>query len=132
MASNGYAVKGFYTINGKTYYFNKTNAYMYKNCKLISTAGNIYYLGSTGARYENGFYTVKENGVKNTYYFDKNGRAYKGWHKINGKKYYFYKGTSKKSGVRAENITLTSSTGVVSVFNKSGVCTKQYKKQDVH
>lgn len=128
MASNGYAVKGFYTISGKTYYFNKTHAYMYKNRKLITTAGNIYYLGSTGARYENGFYTVTENGVKNTYYFAKNGRAYRGWHTIKGKKYYFYKGTSKKSGVRAENITLTSSSGVVSVFNKSGVCTKQYKK----
>ena len=45
------------------------------------------------------------------------------------KKYYFYKGNSKiLSGTRAENITLTSSNNIVSVFDKNGVCTKQYKK----
>ncbi len=129
MGSNGYAVKGFKKIQGKTYYFHNVNAYMTKNCKVITAAGDIYYMGSNGVRCANGFYTIKEGGVKNTYYFDKNGRAYKGWHTIKGKKYYFYKGTSKKSGVRAQNITLTSSTGVVSVFNKSGVCTKQYRKK---
>lgn len=129
IGSNGYAVKGFQKIGGKLYYFHKANAYMTKNCKVITTSGNIYYMGSNGVSCANGFYTIKENGVKNTYYFDKNGRAYKGWHTIKGKKYYFYKGTSKKSGVRAQSVTLTSSTGLVSVFDKNGVCTKQYRKR---
>lgn len=129
MASNGYAVKGFYQIGGKYYYFNSKEAYMYKNRKIISSAGNIYYLGSDGARYCSGFATITENGRKNTYFFAKNGRAYKGWHTINGKKYYFYKGNTQGSGVRAENITLTSSTGVVSVFDSNGVCIRQYKKK---
>ncbi|MDO4272810.1 MAG: GH25 family lysozyme [Eubacteriales bacterium] len=128
MGANGYAVKGFNKISGKYYYFHAQNGYMYKNRKIISKAGNIYYLGSDGVRYSNGFYQIKENGKTNTYYFAANGRAYKGWHTINGKKYYFYKGNKQGSGVRAENITLTSSAGVVSVFNKNGVCTKQYKK----
>lgn len=129
IGSNGYAVKGFQKIGGKIYYFHKANAYMTKNCKVITTTGNIYYMGSNGAACSNGFLTIKESGVKNTYYFAKNGRAYKGWHTIKGKKYYFYKGTSKKSGVMAKSVTLTSSTGVVSVFNKNGVCTKQYRKK---
>lgn len=128
MASNGYAVKSFYKINGKTYYFSKTNAYLVKNCKLVTNSGIIYYIDSSGLRCENKFCRITSNGTSYTYYFGSNGRAYKGWHTINGKKYYFYKGNSRKSGARAENVTLTSSTGVVSVFDKNGVCIRQYKK----
>ena len=128
MGSGGYAVKGFRKIDGKYYYFDEKDAYMYKNKKLIYKDGNIYYVGNNGVRFSNGFCKIKENGKTNTYYFDKKGRAYKGWHTINGKKYYFYKGNKEGSGVRAENIKLTSAKGVVSVFNKDGVCTKQYKK----
>ena len=59
----------------------------------------------------------------------KNGKAYKGWLTYQGKKYYFYKGSSKLSGTRAENITLTSARKIVSVFNKDGICIRQYKKK---
>ena len=68
------------------------------------------------------FVTISKNGKKNTYYFGSNGKAYKGWHKIKGKKYYFYRGTGAKAGIRAQSVRLTSSGGVVSVFNKYGVC----------
>mgnify|MGYP002755232104 CR=1 FL=1 len=53
--------------------------------------------------------------------------SYKGWYTIKGKKYYFYRGTGDGAGVRAQNLSLTSADGLVSVFNKNGVCTKQYR-----
>lgn len=129
MGANGYAVKGFYKIKGKYYFFHKTKGYMYKSRRILTKAGNIYYVGSDGARYSNGFYTVTENGRKYTYYFAKNGRAYKGWHTIKGKRYFFYRGTGKLAGVRVENKSLSDKKGLVSVFNKNGVCTKQYYKK---
>lgn len=128
MAANGYAVKGLQTISKKYYYFDPELAYLYKSKKVIAEDGNIYYVGSNGRCCDYGFKTIVENGVKNTYYFASNARAYKGWHTINGKKYYFYNGTSQKSGVMAKSITLTSGSGVVSVFNANGVCIKQYRK----
>lgn len=129
IGSKGYAVKGFQKINGKRYYFDAKKAYMHTNKKIISNKKEIYYVGSNGVCYTNGFHKVKQSGRYYTYYFDKNGKAYTGWHTIKGKKYYFYKGTSAKSGRMAQSVTLTSSKGVVSVFNKNGVCTRQYKKK---
>lgn len=129
MASNGCAVKYLRKIDGKYYYFNSQKAYMYKKRKIIRNNGNIYYLGSDGAAYTDGLLKLKENGKTNTYYFGNDGKAHKGWLVLNGKKYYFYNGKSQKSGTRAENITLTSSNNVVSVFDKNGVCIKQYKKR---
>ena len=102
---------------------------MYTNRRIVDTKGNICYYGADGARYTDGFHKVKSNGKTKTYYFSKSGIAKKGWATIDGKKYYFYKGTSANSGTRAENITLTSSKNVVSVFDKNGVCIKQYKKK---
>ena len=128
MASNGYAIKGFRKLSGKYYYFDQEDAYLYTDQKVIARDGRIHYVNEDGTASCNGFQTIEENGSKNTYFFDKNGCAYRGWHKINGKKYYFYKGTSEKSGRRAESIRLTSSKGVVSVFDKNGVCVKQYHK----
>lgn len=129
MASNGCAVKYLRKIDGKYYYFNSQKAYMYKSRKIIRSNGDIYYLGSDGAAYTEGLLKLKENGITNTYYFHEDGRAHKGWLTLKGKKYYFYNGKSQKSGTRAENITLTSSNNVVSVFDKNGICTKQYKKK---
>lgn len=127
MASDGCAVKYLRKIDGKYYYFNSQKGYMYKKRKIIRSNGDIYYLGSDGAAYTEGFLKLKENGNTNTYYFGRNGKAHKGWLTLKGKSYYFYKGKSQKSGTRAENITLTSSNNVVSVFDKNGVCVKQYR-----
>lgn len=128
MDAGGRAVKYLKKIDGKYYYFNSQQGYMYKNRKIIRSNGDIYYLGSDGAAYTEGLKKLKENGRTNTYYFGKNGKAHKGWLVLKGKKYYFYNGKSQKSGTRAESITLTSSKNVVSVFDKNGVCIKQYKK----
>lgn len=126
--SDGTAAKGMKQMNGKYYWFHINNAYLYQNRRFVRGNGDIYYAGSDGACYTNGMHKVTEDGVTHTYYFQKNGKAYKGWLTYKGKKYYFYKGTSKLSGTRAENITLTSAQKVVSVFDAEGVCTKQYKK----
>lgn len=128
MASNGYAVKGIQKISNKYYYFDPDQAYLYRSQKIIAGDGNIYYVSSYGRCADFGFINIQENGKKNTYYFGTDARAYKGWHTINGKKYYFYNGNTQGSGVMAKSITLTSSSGIVSVFNAQGVCTKQYKK----
>lgn len=127
--SDGKAVKGSCKLNGKYYYFDTQNAYMCTNHKLMTAKGVIYYYGSNGVRVKNTFVTIKENNKKKTYYFGSNGKAYKGWHTINGKKYYFYKGNGANAGVRAQSVTLTDSKGMVSVFNKYGVCKKQYRKK---
>lgn len=126
---NGCAVKGSRIIKSKRYFFDKKKAYLYKNRKVVTKAGNLYYAGSTGACYTRGDYKIMENGQLHTYRFSRYGRVYRGWHTIKGKRYYFYKGTGPMSGVRAENITLTSAAGIVSVFDENGVLVKQYKKK---
>lgn len=126
--ADGYAVKGMKKIDGKYYWFNRGYYYMYRNHRVTRVNGDIYYFGSDGVRYESGMTEVVENSKINTYYFQKDGKAHKGWLTLAGKKYYFYKGSSAVSGTRAENITLTSSDNVVSVFDENGVCVKQYKK----
>ena len=125
--SDGKALTGVHKLNKKYYYFSPDTFYMLKNYKYVTPAGTIYYFDSKGVRVKSKFVTISENGKKNTYYFGSNGKAYKGWHKIKGKKYYFYRGTGAKAGIRAQSVRLTSSSGVVSVFNKYGVCKKQYK-----
>lgn len=127
--TDGYALKGMKKVDGKYYWFNKKYCYMYENRRVTRANGDIYYFGSDGVRYESGMTQVNENGKVHTYYFQKNGKAYKGWLTLEGRKYYFFKGSSAVSGTRAENITLTSSRKVVSVFNSAGVCMKQYKKK---
>lgn len=127
--SDGYAVKGMKKVDGKYYWFNVRYGYMYKDRRVTRTNGDIYFFGSDGVRYNGGMTQIIEDGKAHTYYFQKNGKAYKGWLTLKGKKYYFYKGSSATSGTRAENITLTSSKNVVSVFNAQGVCVKQYKKK---
>lgn len=127
IGKDGYALKGLKKINGNYYYFSFRKSYMCKNTKIIRSNGDIYFAGKDGACYKNGIYKIKENGVIHTYYFQKNAKAYKGWLTVKGKKFYFYKGNSQKSGTRAENITLTNARKIASVFDKKGVCIKQTK-----
>ena len=125
--ADGKALTGMRKVGRKYYYFSTTSFAMEKNYKYVAANGSIYYFGSKGYRAKNKFITLTENGRKNTYYFGKNGKAYQGWYTIKGKKYYFYRGTGAGAGVRAQNLSLTSADGLVSVFNKNGVCTKQYR-----
>lgn len=127
--ASGAAFKGMKRVNGKYYWFHTSSGYMFKNRKVIRSTGDIYYFGSNGVRYENGMKKITENGTVHTYYFHKDGKVHKGWLTYKGKKYYFYKGKTEKSGRRAENVRLTSSNGIISVFDKSGVCIDQYKNE---
>lgn len=129
ISSDGYALMGMKKVDGKYYWFHTKYGYMFKSRRVTRANGDIYYFGSDGVRYENGMYRVTENSGKHTYYFQKNGKAYKGWLTLKGNKYYFYKGSSQLSGTRAESISLTGSSGMVSVFDANGVCVRQYKKK---
>lgn len=124
--ANGKAYAGMKKIGNKYYYFDPKTFEMQVNFKYVDSSGNIYYFNKKGVCVRNKFYSITVGGQKLTYYFGKNGKAYKGWHTINGKKYYFYKGTGPKAGVCAKSIKLTSKMGIVSVFDKDGVCTQQY------
>lgn len=121
MDANGWAMKGVHKINGKYYYFNNTTAVLYKNKKAVNKAGDIYYFGKYGTRFANRFMTLKEKGKSNRYYFGSNGKAYKGWHKIDGKWYYFH----KKTGIAYRNCRVKNSSGKVYIFDSKGVCTNK-------
>ncbi|MBQ9065158.1 MAG: hypothetical protein IJ123_06900 [Blautia sp.] len=118
------AYKGSRNVNGKFYWFDRTAGFMRQNVKLITSGGGIYYYGNDGARVNSGFTKIKENGKINTYYFNRQGVAYKGWHKIGSREYYFYPGKNSKSGVRAENTTITIGNQKCT-FDKNGVCIKK-------
>ena len=119
--ASGYAAKGIVKIGGKYYYFNTQNAYLlYSNQKIVSSAGNIYYFDKNGARTDSKFLTITENGKKNTYYFGKNGIAYKGWKTISKKKHFFF-----SNGVMAKDRKITNPSKTKTyVFNSNGVLTK--------
>lgn len=130
MGSDGYAYKGSRCVGGKFYLFDTKKGYALTNKKRIDPRdGNIYYYGADGARYNSGFAQITENGVIHTYYFNKQGKAYKQWHTIKGKKYYFYPGRTQNSGARAESVTLTID-GMICRFDSNGVCVSQIKAND--
>ena len=125
--ADGKALTGMRKVGRKYYYFSTTSFAMEKNYKYVAANGSIYYFGSKGYRAKNKFYHPHREWQEEYLLFWKNGKAYKGWYTIKGKKYYFYRGTGAGAGVRAQNLSLTSADGLVSVFNKNGVCTKQYR-----
>lgn len=104
ISSDGYALMGMKKVDGKCYWFHTKSGYMFKNRRVTRSTGDIYYFGSDGVRCENGMYKIREKSGEHTYYFQKNGKAYKGWLTLNGKKYYFYKGSSALSGTRARTL----------------------------
>lgn len=116
-----YAYKGSRNVHGKYYLFESKKGYAFTNRKRIGKDGNIYYYGEDGARLNKGFAQIKENGKINTYYFNKEGKAYKQWHKVKGKWYYFYPGRTDMSGVRVENRKLVID-GKEYTFDINGVC----------
>ena len=97
---------------------------MLRHSKVLTSAGDLYYYGSDGVRVTSGLTRITEKGKKNTYYFNKDGKAAKGWKTISGKLYYFYPGKSDKTGIRAENTTIRIGNENCT-FDKNGVCTKR-------
>ena len=82
---------------------------------------DIYYVDQNGVQFNTGFKTLKTNGKFQTYFFQINGKARKGWMKLNGNWYYFTKG----SGVMLQNCKVTNSKGQTYKFNAQGICTNR-------
>ena len=100
---NDEAVKGFYTVEGKKYYFDETTAIKVTGLKAVN--GNYYLFATTGEMlyglqiYNNGtYYFDTSSGIMSTglkkigkyyYFFADSGRSVTGWKKI-GNAYYFF------------------------------------------
>ena len=121
MGSNGFALKGFQNVRGKSYLFDKTYCYAYFKYKHKLSNGKLIYYGLDAAMVRSSWVTIKENGVKHTYFFGMDGTCYRGWHTIGGKKYYFFPGTGSNEGIRAEKVTLKIS-GKYYTFDANGIC----------
>ncbi len=121
-----YSVKGAQTINGKGYYFDTKECYMCTDVLRLGADGFVYYYGQDGVMATKGFTQVVRDGVTSTYYFNKQGKSYKAWHTIKGKRYYFYSGRNKNTGIRVENKTLVIN-GYRCVFDENGVCISKTK-----
>ncbi len=94
---NGNMVSGLNEIEGKIYYFNPYENYMYKNVILYKNENgefqeyydeyvtSEYYFGADGAL-QTGIFTTSDGTV---YYADETGNLERGFKTINGNKYYF-------------------------------------------
>jgi glucan-binding YG repeat protein len=89
---DGAFVKYLQKINGKTYYFygdcsmHRYKLYVRDNSKY---GWNAYYFDSNGVRAENKWVTFKDG----KRYYGADGKRYDDFHTINGKKYYFIRGS---------------------------------------
>ena len=83
---DGTLVKGWKTINGKTYYFSQKNGHMVKGWKVLNSKW-YYFNKNTGAMFK-GFHKI---GNFKYYFNPKTGVMFKGLHKIGNEKYYFEK-----------------------------------------
>ncbi|MDO4519415.1 MAG: GH25 family lysozyme [Eubacteriales bacterium] len=115
-------ISGLKVLDKKYYYFHKTQFYMLTNRKMVKSNGGIIYFGRDGACVRNAFQTINENGSYYTYYFGSRYDALKGWQKINGKLYYFSRGTARM----LQNTEVTNSAGITYVFDANGVMIKKY------
>ena len=124
-----YAYTGSRAVNGVFYYFDTTRGYMCTDRLVrMSSTGQVYYYGADGLRVKSRLVTVVRDGVSCTYYFNKEGKAYKGWHIIGNKRYYFYGGNNAKTGIRVENTSLLIGNELC-VFDKNGVCIRRTRVQ---
>ena len=108
---NGQKVKGWLTLNGKKYFFNKSTGVQMKRW-VKDSKGKRYFYNVNGAKgyMATGWLTDSEN---NTRYFNPaSGYMTTRWATISNKKYYFYSG----SGVAARSVFLTDKKNVTRYF----------------
>lgn len=106
---------GWQDIDGKRYYFKKSNGIRYDNIKLTASSGNMYYFSKNGVLYQKKWFT--KSGA--TYYAQSNGVLATGWLTLSGNKYYL----DTKTGARVtgwitigtEEYYLKPSTGILAV-----------------
>ncbi len=107
--------------HGTWYYFDIQAGYLYKDKLMKMGNGDIYYMDKNGVRFNKGFRTIKSGKKSHTYFFGPDGKARKGWMKLNKKWYYF----TKNAGVMLKNTKVKSSSGKIYKFNSKGVCTNR-------
>ena len=108
---NGQKVKGWLTLNGKKYFFNKSTGVQMKGWAKDSK-GKRYFYNVNGVKgyMATGWLTDSKN---NTRYFNPtSGYMTTKWATISNKKYYFYSG----SGAAARSVFLTDKQNVTRYF----------------
>lgn len=93
---NDSAPKGYHTVDGQLYYYDSKGVQA-KGLREHGSGTIRYYDPKTGASVTNRFIQL-DNG--DSYYFDKNGRALKGYHTIDGQLYYFDSKGRQAKGLR--------------------------------
>lgn len=115
--SNGKKHKGWLTLKGKKYYFNKKNGVQVKGWLKIGK--KTYYFTSKAGAMVTGW--LKNSKGQKRYFNKKTGVMTTGWLKASKTKtYYFY----SKSGIAAANCWLKDSKGNTRYFHASGVMAK--------
>lgn len=107
--------------HGTWYYFDIQAGYLYKDKLMKMGNGDIYYMDKNGVRFNKGFRTISSGKKSHTYFFGTDGKARKGWMKLNKKWYYF----TKNAGVMLKNTKVKSSSGKIYKFDSKGVCTNR-------
>lgn len=108
--ADGTKQKGWLTLNGKKYYFNKTTGVQVKGW-VKSSAGKRYFTSNKGVMVTGWFTDSKGN---KRYFDPSTGYMKTKWMTLNGKKYYFY----SNSGIAATGLVKTSA-GKYRYFNKT-------------
>ena len=86
----GKAATGWKQIDGKYYYFynSTSNPYMFKNGR-YTISNETYFFDEKGVMQTGWYKSDYYNGYDEWYYLGSNGKAAKGWRKIENKWYYF-------------------------------------------
>ena len=129
---DGKAVRGFQQIGGKWYYFMTSgDPYMYRD-GLRSIDGDYYFFDyETGVMCQDGWkkvgYNYSTSEDYNWYYFNKSGKAQRGWLKSGGK-YYYFGGKSDTPYMRINSYIYDSESEVYYYVGSDGaMCTGWFK-----
>lgn len=112
---DGYRLKDYWVQDkGKYYYLDPDDGHMWTNSLVYYS----YYVGKDGSlQYNKWILYDSEDGYNAWLYAGKDGVLYTGWHKMNGKWYYFYRNSDNAFAPFAVNGTAEKIDGTWYVFN---------------
>ena len=131
--ADGTFLKGWQTVNGKRYYFNRFGIMTKNWAKLTNAKGNVcyYYFGSDGVM-KTGWQSIKNSkGAAYKYYFGTNGVKRTGWQKITNSKgstYLFYFGDNGAMRTGWQWITNSKGARYRYYFGDNGVMRTGWQK----
>lgn len=127
---NGYLKSGWCEKNGKPAYALPSGRLV---TGIVTVGGEKYCFDENCEMVKNAFYAVTEDETKyETYYFDENGRALRGWQEIGGKTYHFsdtYAMSLGKVMVDGKLRYFTETGSMVKGFRKSGERTYYFDEE---